>query len=712
MSSEQLHSVDLQSYLNLFSALAGASVRIGILDADDQVLVAAPEFAVEDVQLRVALRDHLKRVYADVAFAPMDSAKLSKAQLARLGDEIKPLVELLINEVQLLTDMDAMTDELTNRYEDLNLVFDNQEVATGLVDLNGALEQLVENAASHLEAGLVTLIFPERDIEIVRERGVDTIVDSAQLRTLCRGPLWSYIRRTDATLVLNSDPADDEMQLCARHQAKLLVAPVRFSGGDVMGVLLLAKPLASANFSNGDRRIADVLCQNAQSVMASHFDALTGLMLRLSFEQKLGERLRLDRHRALPHALLYINVDRTQVINDSFGRGAGDLLLKQVGKQIVHNVRRADLVARLGGDEFAVLLHDASMEDAQRVADTLCSAVSNIALKLDEGQPHISISIGVTPVDPSARVDALMSQGQLACEKAREDGGGKVFIFDSADALLMVRHEQSQLVNTIQASLAQDRFELYCQPIVALAADSEALHFEVLLRMLDAQGDIISPDSFLPLAERYYLLPQIDRWVVRNVLRQLDESSFLVVAPNAVCAINLSGQSLSDEQFLEFVLEATSKTTVRPENLCFEITETAAIKDFALAQAFIDELKARGFKFSLDDFGTGLSSFTYLQQMPVDYLKIDGSFVSKITTDPISRAMVKAIADVADAMQVSTVGEYVEDAAICDALRALGITYGQGYFFSKPVPMQRYFAACLDGSEPSPGQPVVPVVER
>ncbi|MFK7914915.1 MAG: EAL domain-containing protein, partial [Pseudomonadales bacterium] len=288
------------------------------------------------------------------------------------------------------------------------------------------------------------------------------------------------------------------------------------------------------------------------------------------------------------------------------------------------------------------------------------------------------------------------SQAQIACDKAREGGGGKVHLFDNENELMAARHAQSQMVTTVQAALANDQFDLYCQPIVALDPNVHGRHFEVLLRMRDSAGDIVPPNVFLPIAERYSLLPQIDRWVIRNTLKTLAASSFLVVAPDTVCAINLSGQSLSDGQFLDFVLDAVAEFDVAAENVCFEITETAAINDLGMAQLFITELRSRGFRFSLDDFGTGLSSFTYLQQMPVDYLKIDGSFVSKITTDPISRAMVKAIADVAQAMQVHTVGEFVEDESIRDALTELGITYGQGYLFSRPVPIAQHFASILD----------------
>ncbi|MFK7916073.1 MAG: GGDEF domain-containing protein, partial [Pseudomonadales bacterium] len=451
MQLEALLELDLDRYLGLIAAVAGADT-VAWLEAPDGALLAGPEPDAATRQYpmhSMTIADHLKQPLANLQVACPDAQRLTQAHPA-----LALVTASLREELRLNCDLDSLTDELTNRYEDLNLVFDNQEVATGLVDLQTALSQLADNAVSHLAQGMALILFPDRDIEIFRQQAMSEHCDMDGLKALAGAGLWSFMKRQEQTLVLNTDSSSDGLQLSSDYGVKVLLSPIHHGGGQALGYLLLAKSHTAENFSNGDRRIADVICQNAQSVLAAHFDALTGLLQRGAFESELAQAMAQDGHRRQPHVLVFVSVDRTAVINDAFGRAAGDLLLQQVAKVIDRNVRRADTVARLGGDEFAVLLRDAGSRDAQRLAQTISTAVRSITLGLVEGAPSISVSIGISPVAMTQAPDAVMSQAQIACDKAREGGGGKVHLFDNENELMAARHAQSQMVTTVQAALA------------------------------------------------------------------------------------------------------------------------------------------------------------------------------------------------------------------------------------------------------------------
>lgn len=716
---DSLEQVDLDLHLNLLAQLLGSNYQAALV-APDQILAQTPNFPAACVDdptvLRHDLQDHLKRVYASLIAAPANYPQPSAiADNLDPAAELQRIAQLIQNECQLNADIDSLTEELVRRYEDLNLVFDNQEITSGLVEFDLALEQLVANALLRQEQGAVILLLPNKELEIFRASKANQIVDIDALKALNRGEWWSYLKRNKGQWIHNQDNPDQagETKLVSDHNCKLLLSPITMPQGEVIGSLCFLRAANTSNFSNSDRNMGDVLCQNALTIFNANFDVLTGLIQHSAFEKIATERRVALRNMKAQDVLMHVNIDRTQLVNDSIGHAQGDLLIKQVATRIHNSVRRTDVISRSGGDEFSLLLLGVEIADAQRIADTICRAVQTIDFSTTNidaavsALPRPSVSIGLTLLDPLESTTSLISQAEVASQKAKELGGNQVAIFHSENEDLVARREQMGLVHKIQDALANDLFELYAQPIVGLLDSEQTPHFEILVRMRAANGDQIYPSSFLPAAERYSLMPQIDRWVVRNTIKALQNSSLLIVEPNAVCAINLSGQTLSDEHFHEYVIDLMDDIDIQPNNICFEITETTAINDFTLAQDFIDDMKGRGFLFSLDDFGTGLSSFTYLQKIPVNYLKIDGSFVSKIINDPISHAMVKAISDVADAMNLRTVGEFVENEEIMHELQAMGIHYGQGYYFNKPMPLQDYFNQHLEANmahEPQAGQ--------
>jgi diguanylate cyclase (GGDEF)-like protein/PAS domain S-box-containing protein len=454
-------------------------------------------------------------------------------------------------------------------------------------------------------------------------------------------------------------------------------SPIRDGTGTVTGGVLVFHDVSESRELN--RRL---------SYHASH-DVLTGLVNRREFENRLERALRSAKARETSYALCYLDLDQFKIVNDTCGHSAGDALLGQVGQLLKSKVRWRDTLSRLGGDEFGVLLEACSLDEALRTAEGLREAVRNCRFQWEERTFRLGVSIGVVPIAPENEdVASVLSAADSACQAAKEQGRNRVHCFEENDIDLMRRRREMQWAARINTALEEGRFDLYRQSIRPLQSDETGLHYEILLRMRDEQGKIITPDNFIAAAERYGLTPSIDRWVVENTLRWLvseaDEREKL-----AMCSINLSGQSLGDDKFLPFVIEQFHRTGLDARRICFEITETAAIASFSQANRFIQALKELGCKFALDDFGTGLSSFGYLKHFPVDFLKIDGSFVKEILHDPIDREMVRSINEIGHLTNKRTIAEFAENEDIITMLRNLGVDYAQGYGVARPQKIQR-----------------------
>jgi len=423
------------------------------------------------------------------------------------------------------------------------------------------------------------------------------------------------------------------------------------------------------------------------SHQASH-DALTGLYNRHEFERRLSLALQQAREENQEHALCYLDLDQFKVINDTCGHIAGDELLRQVARIVQQGIRKHDVLARLGGDEFGILLEQCSATQAQRIANGLCRSLEEFRFLWEDKSFSIGTSIGVVPIDAhSTSMSSLLQAADTACYAAKDLGRNRIHLYSPDDAALVQRHREMAWVARIEQALEQDRFQLWYQIIVATGKSAAPLHYEVLLRLEDETGKLTSPGAFLPAAERYQLSPRIDRWVIRQVLNWLDRHPEHL-AELQLCSINLSGLSVGDEKFHEFIVQQLATSRVPPHKLCFELTETAAIANLAAATEFIWALRERGCRFALDDFGSGLSSFAYLKNLPVDFLKIDGMFVKDITRDPIDRAMVTAIHQIGTTMHKQTVAEFVEDAEILACLEEIGVNFVQGYHLGYPQPLE------------------------
>jgi len=419
------------------------------------------------------------------------------------------------------------------------------------------------------------------------------------------------------------------------------------------------------------------------SYQASH-DTLTGLVNRREFERRAEQLLSTIRQDKGEHALCFMDLDQFKIVNDTCGHTAGDEMLRQLSVVLQNTVRHSDTLARLGGDEFGVLMEHCSLDDAHRVATSLQKAIQEFQFSWEGKMIKIGVSIGLVPITVDVEsLTELMIHADAACYMAKDQGRNRIHVYHVEDLEIAQRHGEMQWASRLNQALEDNRFCLYAQSIEPLDGNISG-HYELLIRMVDEEGNTIPPGAFLPAAERYNLISKIDHWVIKN--------SFSLLANNPkfldkihFCSINLSGQSITENEFLNFVIEQLDKTGLPGGKICFEITETAAITNLSKAIKFISTMKGFGCLFALDDFGSGLSSFAYLKNLPVDYLKIDGMFVKNIVDDPIDHAMVKSINDIGHVMGMQTIAEFVENENIKNMLKEIGVNYAQGYGIGKPM---------------------------
>ena len=423
------------------------------------------------------------------------------------------------------------------------------------------------------------------------------------------------------------------------------------------------------------------------SYQATH-DSLTGLVNRAEFERYLQRALRRAHTDGSEHALCYLDLDQFKIINDSSGHIAGDELLRQLAEVLKAKVRKSDLLARLGGDEFAVLVGHCTLQDAERVAEGLRTAISEFRFQWDGKSFAVGVSAGLVPITQlTVSMTEVLKAADAACYAAKDAGRNRIHIYREGDAELSKRYGEMRWVSRINDALETESYALRFQPIVPVVAeDSAKWHYELLLSMRDKDGAMVSPGAFLPAAERYGLSVKIDRWVVANAFSWLTAHP-AELAQTGLVSINLSGPSISDRSFLGYVIDQLDATSVPAEKICFEITETAAITNLSSASRLISTLRGLGCSFALDDFGSGVSSFAYLKNLSVDSIKIDGVFVKDICNDPVSRALVNAINDMAHAMGKTTIAEAVESQEIFEELRHIGVDYAQGYGIGAPRPL-------------------------
>jgi len=458
----------------------------------------------------------------------------------------------------------------------------------------------------------------------------------------------------------------------AEHMVELSAAPIHMETGETIGAVVL---LHDVTEMRGMAR--------QMSYQATH-DALTGLVNRREFERRLQEAVDTAHRGDGAHVLCYLDLDRFKAINDTSGHIAGDAMLRESAKILRDAVRDSDTVARVGGDEFGMLLVGCPLEKARQIADDVCRAVNEFRFVWKDKIFNVGVSIGLVEIArDSGTMEEALAAADSACYVAKRQGG-HVSVYSARDEIYARQNGEIQWLQTLQAALRDSRFELYCQPIVAaFAANEEGPAMEVLVRLRDDSGQHLSPIEFVRAAERYRLMVLVDRWVVQTTLTAMGRGA-IALAPKRSVAINISGQTLQDAQFLEFVVECFDSTGANPAQVCFEIAENAVVGNLDAARRFVGVLHGMGCRFALDDFGSGLGSFANLKTLAIDYLKIDGSFFKNLARDTVNQAMVTAMIRLARSLNFKVIAEQVEDASALDAARRIGVDYLQGYAIGRP----------------------------
>ncbi|HKZ73442.1 MAG TPA: EAL domain-containing protein [Steroidobacteraceae bacterium] len=461
----------------------------------------------------------------------------------------------------------------------------------------------------------------------------------------------------------------------SERSIELSASPMRGASKDVLGTVVLLHDVTEL------RGLA-----RQMSYQATH-DALTGLVNRREFERRLEEANESGHRGDGNHVLCYLDLDRFKLINDTSGHLAGDSMLREVAKLLRDAVRDSDTVARLGGDEFGMLLIGCPLEKARQIADDVCRSVGDYRFVWKDKIFNIGVSVGLVEISrESGTIEELLAAADSACYVAKKQGSGRVAVYSARDEALARHTGEIQWLQRLQGALKENRFQLYTQVIVPAYGDNGGPAMEVLVRLKDETGQDVPPSEFIKAAERYRLMGLVDRWVVQTALAALGRGA-IPLASNRSIALNISGQTLGDVQFLEFVVECLDSTGVSPGQVCFEITENAVVANLDHARRFVGVLHGMGCQFALDDFGSGVGSFSNLKNVPMDYLKIDGSFMRNLSHDTVNQAMVTAMIRLARTLNFKVIAEQVEDAAALDAAKRMGVDYVQGYAVGKPQPL-------------------------
>jgi diguanylate cyclase (GGDEF)-like protein len=600
---------------------------------------------------------------------------------------IQPALECLRREMLLRSQLGSREQDLGGRERDLSLMLEmssRQSVSASDAD---EFELILKTGLDHMNCALAALWVPEKAVVLTLTRSGQPMAPEALQRAEQHLMAWMLLQQR--TIVVNRIS-----KVVANGAApyKILACPVRHPSGRVMGVLALFNPPSADDFDSHQTRIAELLAKKATVIIQSHYDSSTGLMTRHAFERQAAVLLSAAES-PLAHCILYLDIDRLHLINETFGMHVGDDVIALVAECVAKTLPRGALSARISGDRLAALVPNVGMDAAATVAENIRAAVAGVAPRAGQGSFEVSASVGVAPIGRSENALAhALATAEIACKAAKDRGRDRVEVFQDSDQSIIRRHTDILVIGQLRDALDSDRFRLDAQPILPLRGNYGRPRFELLIRMLGDNGEIIPPGKFLSSAERYQLMPSIDRWVVRRACESLGAHHKSISEESARFAINLSGQSLQDESFLQFVIDQIEKSGLPPNVLCFELTETATIGNLAKAQDFMRTLQNLGCQFALDDFGTGVSSLAYLKDLSVNYLKIDGSFVRDSVQNARSDSMIKAIAQLAKVMCMETIAEYVETDNLRVKMTELGVDYGQGFAMGKSQPLEELLA--------------------
>jgi diguanylate cyclase (GGDEF)-like protein len=633
------------------------------------------------------LRDEAKAL-TGILSVSWRSGESEQRTFAYVHAMLKPVLECLRRELALRAqsghNTTANSSEQDSGNADLQVLLTTSD--TDRQDGAGdGIRTLLQNVNKHMQCEFTALIVPERNLVVV-SKAEGREVDTSVLARIHRHLLSLAQARSEASLLNAADSLPGVVL-----PFRVISSPIRNPSGRPAGVLALFRSREAPEFKRRDAMLADLLARRAASMIDSSYDTLSGLLTRRAFEQRA--RVLLDERAAgrnIHWTGLYIDTDRMHVINDNFGMHVGDKLLSKLGELIRSRLVPGSLAARISGDRFAILLPTAE-EDATSFAEALRAGVEGLVgahLGATDASFSATVSIGVAAInDPRVDLPHALAVAETACKAAKDRGRNRVELYQTSDVSIMRRYEDMNIAPSLRVAISENRLRLDAQLIAPMAGSQSAPpHFELLLRMIDDNGETVGPGRFMSAAVRYQLMPAVDRWVIQEAMRQLTPHAALLADCPVIFTINISGQSLGEEGFVDLVIEQIRGSGIPAKVFCFELTESAAIANLAHAEVLMKRLREFGCTIALDDFGTGLSSLAYLRALPVDMLKIDGSFVRDVLKDPRAESMVRAIAQLARSMNLVTVAEYVETDEIRLRVAQLGVDYGQGFGIARPAP--------------------------
>ena len=639
-----------------------------------------------------------------VALFSKNAGKSSSFNPSSLRKILEPALEL-IGEGYFVARELASTVERTARVEqELDLVYEVDEKIHGAKTRHSSLAQLVGQSGRFLCINYSVLLIPSKRIRISATHSSWKGVNRKVLDRYLVDQLLPRLEGQRKPVVFQI-PAIEGSNEAAEHGYQALLSPLLDSHGNVEGILAQLGRVDNSEFSTGDRRFMTHIVRKVEYVIERSFDAMTGLMNRAGFEDQLHESWKELGSSGSVHQLIYFDLDNLQLVNDRFSREAGDEVIMLFARLLEEDLPKSGVLSRLTGDEFCMLLTHADTEAALEYAQAVREKGSQLRYLEGDKSLQITMSVGIAEFSRSSGDDgSALTTARMACESAKEHGRDRIEVYDEDNQSLIRRYDDMQLVAEIQQALDGQGFELLAQPITGLSSKNDSMMHELLLRMVDADGEQVPTKALFSAAERYNIMPHIDRWVVSTAMGKLSSVREHIEEQELSFSINLSGQSLGDDEILSFIEEELEHSGLPAPLINFEITESAAVSNLDKAQRFIDRLRELGCRISLDDFGAGLSSFAYLKNFSVDILKIDGGFIRDTTENRISESMVAAITQVAKVMELETVAEYVETEEARKLLSSLGVDYAQGHVVGKPVALETVLADISDTTRSSTGQ--------
>ncbi|MEX2122658.1 MAG: EAL domain-containing protein [Woeseia sp.] len=620
-----------------------------------------------------------------------------------LENILLPAAQILGDSLRLKRQVRDEQGRANEAEQELKLVYQVDEKIHGTSRSHASLAELVGQSGRFLGIAYSVLLLPSKRIRISATHSSWKNVNRKVLDKYLIGTLFPKVQGQTSPVIFEV-PAVPGSNSVADRGYQTMVCPLTDRMGNFEGILAQLGRVNREPFRMSHARFMSHIVRKAEYVIEQSFDSMTGLTNRAGFEAQLSESMSALSGDDDAHQIIYFDLDNIQLINDTFGHEAGDKVITRFAQILEECLPKNAVATRLTGDDFAILLTHSKLEDALELTAAIRDGSQQLRYLEGDKSLQVTVSIGIAAFDLKTAEGGALTAARIACDSAKDHGRDRVEVYDQDDQSIVRRYDDMHLVAEIQKTLDRDGFELLAQPIVSLRKGHKLPRYEILLRMKDSEGNRISSKSFFSAAERYQLMPQIDRWVVSTTLRKLARQASLMRDALATFAINLSGQSLGDDKILNFVTEEIDSSGLPAELLCFEVTESAAVSNHAKAQAFIDALRKRGCKFSLDDFGAGLSSFAYLKTFSVDTLKIDGGFIKDITENRISESMVAAITQVAKVMKLETVAEYVESEKIRKFVAKLGVDYAQGHAVGKPAPLDAVLDELLLSSRESSRQ--------